>query len=410
MENIDHRPQGDEQPLPPSLASRLAGWSGVARQYPIFSTTWFGYRMRSFVAPMLLLAVALVLTGAFTRISTGLPGLYAALCAIWLVVALALFLGRALAVLVYRQKWTPPREAAGILCALAFGIAVALPLTPLTRITQPATVDQAAAPERMAHARESELFNLVIWLLLLIWLGGALDLAAYFRQRRLLREADLLAQVARYKDRGDEVEMQLSVLASQVEPHFLFNTLSGVRAAMLSDPARGVVIIDHLVDYLRSTIPQLRADRDHLYVALGSQCDSAQAYLGIIQARLPRLQTRVECPTALRGIAVPPLMLISLVENAVKHGIELKKGPGMITVVAARTERDGGSMLELTVSDDGVGFGSAGSGSGIGLSNIRARLAHLYGGEAALSLQAGESGGVVARIVLPIRAMAPGQA
>jgi LytS/YehU family sensor histidine kinase len=261
---------------------------------------------------------------------------------------------------------------------------------------------RAMTAREAALAREGMLVNGAVWLLALSWLGGSADLVAYFRQRRMLRETELLEQVERYKDERNEVEMRLAVLAGQVEPHFLFNTLSGVRAAMLSDPARGVVMIDHLVDYLRSTIPQLRADRGRAVVSLGSQLDAAQAYLGVIQARLPRLAFRIDCPDALRAVAIPPLMLISLVENAVKHGIELKVGPALVCISA---ERKQGDVLELSVADDGGGFGAATSGSGIGLANIRERLKHLYGGEASLSLRAGDNGGVVASIVLPIRAV-----
>jgi len=400
METTTHRPHGDDQPLPHGLASRLGGWSGIARQYPIFSRTWFIYRMRSFLAPLVLLALVLVFIAAFSRPRV-LPHLIPALCAIWLVVTLALLLGRVLAVLACRQGWTPPREAAGVACALAFGVLVALTLTPFTRI-EPEKPARAVTERGAALAREAMLVNGAVWLLALVWLGGSGDLVAYFRQRRMLREAELLGQVARYKDERNEVEMRLAVLAGQVEPHFLFNTLSGVRAAMLSDPARGITMIDHLVDYLRSTIPQLRADRAQAFVTLGSQLDAAQAYLGIIQARLPRLASRIDCPAELRSVAIPPLMLISLVENAVKHGIELKMGPGLVCISAAHKE---GDVLELSVADDGVGFGAATSGSGIGLANIRERLKHLYGGEASLSLRAGDNGGVVASIVLPIRAV-----
>ena len=413
METINSRRQGQDQPLPLGLANRLAGWSSVARQYPIFGRTWFGYRMRSFLAPLGLLALVLVFVGAVPSPSVDRMRFITALCAVWLVVALALFLGRALAVLVCRQGWTPPREVTGVVCALLFGMLVALSLTPFTSVATPRDTSRMTAPERarfQEREREGKVVNLVIWTVALAWLGGALDLVAWLRQRRMLREAELLGQVERYRDERNEVEMQLSILASQVEPHFLFNTLSGVRAAMLSDPARGIAMIDHLVDYLRSTIPQLRADRAQLLVPLGSQLDAAQAYLGIIQARLPRLRSRIDCPAELREAAIPPLMLISLVENAVKHGIELKQGPGLIQVAAVRKQVDGAALLALTVSDDGLGFGAATSGSGIGLSNIRERLKHLYGGEASLSLRAGESGGVVASIVLPLRPMSAGSA
>ncbi|WP_183738978.1 MULTISPECIES: sensor histidine kinase [unclassified Janthinobacterium] len=159
--------------------------------------------------------------------------------------------------------------------------------------------------------------------------------------------------------------MRLSLLASQVEPHFLFNTLYGVRA-----------------------------------------------YLGVIHSRLPRLAFRVDCADDLRHCAIPPLMLISLVENAVTHGIEPKKGAVEIVVNVARRQSEGQQQLLLTVADDGVGFGgSTGgntSGSGIGLSNIRERLQHLYGGQASLSLTTRDGGGLQAGIVLPLQAL-PGK-
>lgn len=411
MEKIVQPHAPHEGPLPHGMATTLAGWSARAHQYPIFSKTWFVYRMRSFRWPLVMLALVLLVFVAV--IPPPPPGInflrfYFTFPAIWLVIAVALALGRWLAVQVYRRQWTPRREAAGIVCALLFGVVVALSLTPFVRTGGTPAQGRAPTAQEIEEARENRLSNLIIWIPVLLWLGGPFDLAAYFRQRGLLREAELQAQADRYKDQRNEVEAQLSVLASQVEPHFLFNTLAGVRAAMLSDPARGIVMIDHLIDYLRSTIPQLRADRASMYVALGSQLDSVRAYLGIIQVRMPRLSVCVECAPELRGAAIPPLMLISLVENAVKHGIELKKGPALIRVAAACIDVDGDRRLELTVADDGVGFGAV-AGSGIGLSNIRERLKHLYAGEAALSLRTGDAGGVVASIMLPLRNMTDGK-
>lgn len=394
------------------MASKLAGWAARAHQYPIFSKTWFIYRMRSFRWPLVLLALILVVLAAMIP-STGTASrawrFYATFPTIWLVVALALGCGRGLAVLVHRQNWQPRREAAGVVLAMLLGIVPALALTPFVRTGGETAPGQVPSARDIKEQRSDELVNLVIWIPVLLWLSGPFDLAAYFRQRGLLREAALLAQAEHYKDQRNEVEAQLSVLASQVEPHFLFNTLAGVRAAMLSDPARGIVMIDHLIDYLRSTIPQLRADRASMFVALGSQLDSVRAYLGIIQARMPRLSVSVECAAQLRAVAIPPLMLISLVENAVKHGIELKKGAAQICVSAASIDVDGIQMLELTEADDGAGF-AASAGSGIGLSNIRERLKHLYGAEATLSLRTGDAGGVVASIVLPLRQLTEGSA
>ena len=243
---------GAEQPLPHSMATRLAGWSARAHQYPVFSTTWFIYRMRSFRTPLLMLALVLLVLAIMVPAPKPGPTLlrfYLTFPAMWLVVAVALGLGRALAVLVRRRRWRPRREVAGIVCALLFGLLAALSLTPLVRTGAEPVHGRVPTTLEIEEARQTQLINLVVWLPVLAWLVGPFDLLAYFRQRGLLREAALQAQAEHYKNQRNEVEAQLSVLASQVEPHFLFNTLSGVRAAMLSDPDRGVVMIDHLIDY-----------------------------------------------------------------------------------------------------------------------------------------------------------------
>ncbi|MES2900283.1 MAG: histidine kinase [Pseudomonadota bacterium] len=375
----------DDKPLPQHLAGSIAGWSARANQYTVFSRTWYLYRMRAYALHLLVLGLILLTIAVLIGDEAEKPGVARSLLAVWVVVALALGLGRGLAMLACRRALAPAREAAAVVGAVLLSIIAILPLTLLTR-TGPSPTGVM-------------LVNLSIWFLALCWLGGVLDLFAYFRQRRMLREAGMQQEVQRYKHERNEIETRLAVLASQVEPHFLFNTLSGVRAAIQSDPARGIVLIDHLVNYLRSTIPQLRADQGQAFVTLGSQLDSVAAYLGIIQSRLPRLSYQVDCAPALREQAMPPLMLISLVENAVKHGIELKKGPANIVVHARRTAQN---MLELTVKDDGLGFGSVTTGSGLGLSNIRERLAHLYEGQASLTLQGGQPGGVIATIMLPL--------
>jgi LytS/YehU family sensor histidine kinase len=174
------------------------------------------------------------------------------------------------------------------------------------------------------------------------------------------------------------------VLAAQVEPHFLFNTLAGVRSAIATDPARASEMIDRLVDYLRAAIPRLRSDgrRRPRWAAAGHR------------ARLPGPDGRThaapavhhDAPAELLAAPCPPLMLISLAENAVKHGVEPKIGPAQVAV-SARAHGDGG--LDLTVADDGAGFGSQPPpGSGLGLANIRDRLQQMYAGPCRLMLKA----------------------
>lgn len=391
MEDMNQPATAHEQPVPASLASQLAGWSARALQYPVFSRTWFACRMRSFAWPVAAFTVFVLALAGMMASAVG-PAELTALLMVLPVVYVGLSLGRALAVQVCRRGWQARQELAGVTGALLLGMLVAGYLSQFTRV-------QSDPSER--------LLNFIIWGFILLWLGGAGDLLAYLRQRRRLQDARLLEQMEQYKDERNQVAMRLSLLASQVEPHFLFNTLSGVRAAILTDPARGVAIIDHLVDYLRATIPQIRSEGAELLMPLGSQLDAVNAYLGVIHARMPRLSFRVDCPAALRDCAIPPLMLISLVENAVMHGVEPKKGPASIVVSAARRRTDGGDKLVLAVADDGVGFGGI-SGSGIGLSNIRERLRHMYGNAAALTLTAREQGGLEACIHLPLLAF-PGR-
>jgi sensor histidine kinase YesM len=198
------------------------------------------------------------------------------------------------------------------------------------------------------------------------------------------------------------------VLQAQVEPHFLFNTLAGVRSAVTGDPGRAVEIVDRLVDYLRASIPRLRSGGQAAEATLGAQLDIVRAYLALMSSRIPRLSFSIDAPDALLGLSCPPLMLISLAENAVKHGIEPKVGPGRIDVIAHRDGEGADARLHVTVRDDGVGFAaaqaasSAHAGTGIGLVNIRERLAQMYGPRAALTLKSPPEGGMAATLSLPV--------
>lgn len=420
-----------DQPLPEKLIAKLGSWSVRAQHYPIFSQTWFRYRALSFALPMGVLAFILTSVAVLISLDTKVPPNevkpHLMFLIIYFGIALNLLLGRWLACLVRRRRWSIKKEKYGIAAALIVGIALSFGITESAdrvlerKITQSTPVKKEDAKkiidneqvqfgviitdEPAKSEKKAGVVNLIFWLILMIWWGGAFDFIAYLRQGRALEEAMIQEKLEKYKRERNQAQMRLSVLASQVEPHFLFNTLSGVRAAMLSDPARGVVIIDHLVDYLRSTIPQMRDDGNLMLTTVQNQFESVRAYLGVIHTRIPRLSFSIECPTELKDCVVPPLMLISLVENAVKHGIEPKKGPVEIIITASKEKAEAGStgeQLILTVADNGVGFGNTSSGTGIGLSNIRERLKQLYGDDATLSLSMREQGGIEASIRLPL--------
>lgn len=186
---------------------------------------------------------------------------------------------------------------------------------------------------------------------------------------------------------------RLTVLEAQIEPHFLFNTLSNVRRLCQQDLARGRNMLAQLSRYLRAALPKIR--RDH--APLSDEIDLAMAYLDLQRMRMgERLDVRLDIPAAHRNASIPTMMLVTLVENAIKHGLSPLPEGGSVCIASKRD----GDLLEVSVSDTGRGF-TAESGDGVGLSNIRARLAALYGGKAVLRLSANQPRGIAATLVLP---------
>jgi signal transduction histidine kinase len=229
-------------------------------------------------------------------------------------------------------------------------------------------------------------------------LAGALALPRLKRERDGLRHLAAQAELARAQQQRREAELRLSVLAAQVEPHFLFNTLAGVRSAITTDPPRAAALVDHLVDYLRAAIPRLRADGG-ADATLAGQVEIVRAYLALMAARMPRLQVSIDVPDELLALPCPPLMLVSLAENAVKHGAEPK--PGVVHIRLVARLADDGRLL-VQIEDDGAGFGVSAGGTGIGLANLRGRLEALFGSRAALVLRERPGGGVIASLLLPV--------
>jgi LytS/YehU family sensor histidine kinase len=189
-------------------------------------------------------------------------------------------------------------------------------------------------------------------------------------------------------------EAQMATLQAQVEPHFLFNTLALIGQLIETDPAEAARIHMHLIDYLRATLPQLRAKGGG---TLGKQIELARAYLAIMQARMKeRLTVSIAVPPALNDAQFPPMMLLSLIENAIKHGLEPTIAGGHVAVRAMLA----GDLLRVDVQDTGAGFGPY-SGEGVGLANIRERLALLHGARAQLLVEAPSGGGAHVAIVVP---------
>jgi LytS/YehU family sensor histidine kinase len=201
-------------------------------------------------------------------------------------------------------------------------------------------------------------------------------------------------KVAREALAKQTIEARLQLMEAQVEPHFLFNSLANVQRLYETDPEAGQHLLDNLKIYLHGALAQMR----DAGATVGREADLASAYLEVLRARMgERLQFLLDVPQDLRDRPFPPMMLITLVENAVKHGIHRSPTGG---VIAVRARRDA-ERLCVEVADTGPGFQSL-SGKGIGLANIRARLHALFGDRAHLSLGANAPSGVVASIVVPI--------
>jgi LytS/YehU family sensor histidine kinase len=194
------------------------------------------------------------------------------------------------------------------------------------------------------------------------------------------------------------MEAQMATLQAQVEPHFLFNTLALIGQLIETDPPEAARIHANLIDYLRSTLPQMRAAGGG---TLGKQVELSRAYLAIMQARMKeRLAVKFEVPDFLGSAPFPPMMLQILIENSIKHGLEPKIEGGRIEISAKVVH----ATLHVDVRDNGAGF-DMNAGEGVGLANIRERLRLLYGKDAELVIEAPADGGALASIRIPYTMM-----
>ena len=222
------------------------------------------------------------------------------------------------------------------------------------------------------------------------------------RSRRAQAFAEVKKQEAESANVNRQiVEARLQALQAQVEPHFLYNTLANVQALTEVDPPQANKMVGHLIQYLRAALPKMRETTS----TVGQEVELVRAYLNILKMRMgERLAFEISVPAELEAIPFPPLMLPSLVENAIKHGLEPQREGGRIDVIAEKI----GERIRLVVKDTGRGLSAepTQTGSGIGLSNIRERLQALFGESAKLILESNTPQGMVATIEVPMVAIA----
>jgi sensor histidine kinase YesM len=194
--------------------------------------------------------------------------------------------------------------------------------------------------------------------------------------------------------KADHADAELLRLRAQIEPHFLFNTLATIMQLYRSDTPAADRTLALLIDYMNAS----RANMRHQETVLAQELALAEGFLAIQRLRMgERLHHAIEVPHEVRGNRIPPASLLTLIENAIKHGLAPMAGGGMLRVTA---HKDGDGLV-VSVSDNGGGF-RATSGHGLGLANLRARLHGLYGDGASLRLTSADAGGVVATLRLPL--------
>lgn len=208
-------------------------------------------------------------------------------------------------------------------------------------------------------------------------------------------QATELAESEQLKRQLSEARMQ--TMQAQVEPHFLFNTLASIDHLIETDPARASAMQKNLITYLRTSIPKMREQT----TTLGREVDLVQAYLDILKMRMEdRLTVKLEVPEGLRSAVFPPMMLQSVVENAIKHGLEPSLEPGEISIRGDVVD----GLLRVIVSDTGIGFDPVNArtkGTGLGLANIRERLALMFDQRARLTVSPNSPRGAVVTIEMP---------
>ena len=239
--------------------------------------------------------------------------------------------------------------------------------------------------------------------LAMLWIVASLIIKiSYKRQIQAEAQAAQAVETAEAESlKRQVVEARMAAMQAQVEPHFLFNTLASIDHLIEVDPPRASQMQKHLIALLRASMPTMREAQDSGGRHLGRELAVIRPYLEILKVRMEeRLLTEINLPEGLLSAELPPMMLQTLVENAIKHGLEPKPEGGKLSIKAEIVH----GKLAVTVADTGLGFGRAATaGTGVGLANIRERLQLLYGNKASLTITENPGGGTRVTLAVPYR-------
>jgi signal transduction histidine kinase len=332
---------------------------------------------RVMVAIVLAVSVAAALNPLFVTPFVVLLGRTLVIAMVLLVVFIAAGL--------WRQDWLP------MWMVRVFAVALAAPVATFV-VYLPAVGGDVSAV--LAHEGRVSGFILIAGCSLVI--GPLLALGAMYRERDLQVRSQLL-QFALEKSTLERqaLDARLQLLHAQIEPHFLFNTLANVQALVESGSPQASAVLKSLIAYLRAAMPRLNDEQ----ATLGQEVHLVRAYLELMHMRMPdRLAFDVAVPQDLLELRFPAMVLLTLVENAIRHGIDPSEQGGRIDVGAAR---EGSSVVRLWVADTGVGMDDK-AVPGTGLNNLRARIKVFFGDAARFELQEQSPHGLRAELVLPL--------
>jgi signal transduction histidine kinase len=391
-----------DAPLPTDVWAADIGRLGAYRHYPAYTWPWF--RRRALVMWPLALVIGICFglwhAASMTLWGDAIPlGSRAVLA--WLITVSA---GPLLALSVRYRRLPYVAEAPLVFTAVIGGIVISHLMLELVSSYHDLLMNghhDHSMHTPTAVRSVSQIIGLLMgelpyWILLFLFSGGW-ELRSYFSERRLLAEHQRRRDLAVLRRDKADSDLRLAVLQAQIEPHFLFNTLGSIRSLVSSDPERATATINALANYLRTTLPKLRDDLGLHSATLGEQVEICASYLALMQIRIgDRLRIVIDVSSELRAMQFPPLLLIPLVENAVKHGVEPYSNSATIALRARLT----GDSLQVDIEDDGVGLRMS-VGTGVGLANVREQLKHRYDGAATLLVDSLPTGGVRSRITLP---------
>ena len=260
---------------------------------------------------------------------------------------------------------------------------------------QNAVADAADEEVKTYQKNSTKWFVNFVMLLVFGLFGMKALMGGKVRADEKAKEANSIAEKEALLRQVSEAQMQM--MQAQVEPHFLFNTLASVEYLIETDPPRAAAMQRSLISYLRAVLPQMR--ENGATTNLGREADMVKSYLDLLKMRMEeRLEIDFIMPDGLRSASFPPMMLQSLVENAIKHGLEVKAEGGTLQFRAEVAH----SKLRVTVTDNGLGFGAKPSnGTGLGLQNIRERLKLIYKEKAQMIITPNQPTGVCATIEIP---------